>query len=211
MKIGNQHFDLKNMSKNQRKLLKAIKEKYEEALAEGVNLGDDIFGSFQIEGKIKSAEIERVKTSRASDFYQYNPRQRKENIQKLKQEDDEEYYRMKVENFLSNFTPFPYTRRGRRRKFSSGEQAMMDITRIFTNAMNQYSYKVLSAVIDSIPQDIKGKINNATNVYQRYDGIRGALEFLTTIDFSAIAYNVQDMDMEIDRGETYEDYDGDYE
>ena len=207
MKIGNQHFDLKNMSKNQRKLLKAIKEKYEEALAEGVDLGDDIFGSFQIEGKIKSADVERVKASKASEFYQYNPRQRDDTINQLqKQDDNEEYYRIRVESFLSNFTPYPYTRRGRRRKFSSGEQAMMGINRIFTNAMNQYPYKVLSAVIDSIPRDIMHKIN-ANNVYERYDGIMGAFTFLSSLDFSQIQYML-DMDMMSaqEEAEDYEDY-----
>lgn len=207
MKIGNQHFDLKNMSKNQRKLLREIKAKYEEALAEGVDLGDDIFGSFQIEGKIKSSDIERVKNTKASDFYQYNPVQRNENIEKLTQDNDEEYYRMRVENFLSNFTPYPYTRRGRRRKFSTGEQAMMAISRIFTNAEKQYSYKTLSTAIDMIPQDIMNKIHSSS-VYERYNGIINAMEFLTTLDFGQVQYMV-DMGMVDD--ESVEEYDGDYE
>ena len=207
MKIGNQHFDLKNMSKNQRKLLREIKAKYEEALAEGVDLGDDIFGSFQIEGKIKSSDIERIKNTKASDFYQYNPVQRKENIERLTEDNDEEYYRMRVENFLSNFTPYPYTRRGRRRKFSNGEQAMMAISRIFTNAEKQYTYKTLSAAIDMIPQDIMNKIHSSS-VYERYNGIISAMEFLTTLDFGQVQYMV---DMGMVDNESVEEYDGDYE
>ena len=206
MKIGNQHFDLKNMSKNQRRLLKELKIKYEQALAEGVDLGDDIFGSFKKEGKITKRDIENIERQTPSEFYQYNPVSKKRGDFEI----NYEWYRMRVEGFLSRFTPFPYTRKGRQRKLTTAEQAMIQISQLIQQKITEFDnppgfgYVVVSNAIDEIPTEIRAKLDSKDNK-ERYDGVFQCLDFLRSLDFMGVIPD-EDAFEEVDE---MEDFSGD--
>ena len=198
MKIGNTKIDLKNMSKNQRKLFKALKEKYEQALAEGVDVGDEFYGSLDLgNGKVKMKDIEYVERSTPSEFYGYNPVSKMEDFS----DEDAEYYRIRVEEFIRRVTPTQRTsRKGRKRQFTKGQQVMEDIVDKLRLAVDLYRYKKVAIAIDMIPDDIKQKIYSS-DPHLRYSGYSELYDFLQTIDFSSINVNLDNNYDEVDDAE----------
>ena len=186
MRIGDMDIDLKNLSRNQRKMYKAIKEKYDQAIAEGFDPQDEWYGSLNLQhGKITKEDIEYITRSTPSDFYGYTP------VSKMKDEDNEdaELYRIHVEEFIRRVTPVYRTgRKGKRRQISKGQQVAEDVVNKLRMAVDLYRYKKVSIAIDMIPLDIKEKIFS-TDPMVRYEGYYELNQFLQTLDFKSINVN----------------------
>ena len=183
MNIGNTPFNLKNMSRNQRMMYKAIKEKYDQAIAEGFDPKDEWYGRLELKnGKVTKEDLEFIMKSTPSDFYGYTP------VSKMKDVDDEdaELYRIHVEEFIRRVTPVYRTgRKGKRRQISKGQQVAEDVVNKLRMAVDLYRYKKVSIAIDMIPLDIKEKIFS-TDPMIRYEGYYELNQFLQTLDFKSI-------------------------
>ena len=202
MKIGNTPFNLKNMSRNQRMMYKAIKEKYDQAIAEGFDPKDEWYGRLELKnGKVTKEDLEFIMKSTPSDFYGYTP------VSKMKDEDDEdaELYRIRVEEFIRRISPaYRTSRKGNRRRMSKGQMVAENIVDKLRLAVDLHRYKKVSIAIDMIPIDIKEMIYS-TDPRIRYWGLNELNVFLETLDFSSIGVEI-DTDFE-----EVEDVEGDEE
>ena len=123
---------------------------------------------------------------------------------------DYEWYRMRVEGFLSRLTPFPYTRKGRQRRLTTAEQAMIELSQLIQRKIEEFNhpdgfgYVVASRAIDMIPIQIREKLDSKDNK-ERYDAIFKCLDFMRTVNFMGIVPD-EDAFEEIDE---IDDYSGD--